>query len=191
MVKMKDMCCIVNYWNLPNPSHSPMCSTLPRRGGATIMRTDATAPKCSGTRPLTVRRAAIFAVFGSLALAWVMYGSYPPGNHLLPQSRDIAEIRVRVSPDLRRDLAASGLSFGAPVFLRIFKEESTLELWVQDGAEFRKFRDYEICNYSGHLGPKLREGDRQSPEGFYSVPKSALNPKSRPTGGTQSPTASC
>ena len=127
---------------------------------------------------MTVRRAAIFIIIGTLAVAWVLHVAFTRSSHLLPQSRDIAEIRARVSPDLRRDLAARDLSFGAPVFLRIFKEESTLELWVRDGPVYRKFRDYEICNYSGHLGPKLREGDRQSPEGFYSVPKSALNPNS-------------
>ncbi|MEK9705890.1 MAG: hypothetical protein VW233_07855 [Paracoccaceae bacterium] len=45
-----------------------------------------------------------------------------------------------------------------------------LEIWVKsDSNEFKLFKDYEICNFSSDLGAKLKEGDRQSPEGFYSV----------------------
>jgi murein L,D-transpeptidase YafK len=84
----------------------------------------------------------------------------------------------RVKPDLTRDLEALDLSFGAPVYLRVFKEERMLELWVKGDQRFVLFREYPICNYSGNLGPKLKEGDRQSPEGFYQVDRNALNPNS-------------
>ncbi|MFC2073517.1 hypothetical protein ACFLRS_01530, partial [Campylobacterota bacterium] len=60
---------------------------------------------------------------------------------------------------------------GDPVFIRIFKEESLLEVWIRSGAEYQHLKDYFICAYSGYLGPKLQEGDRQSPEGFYKVKK--------------------
>jgi murein L,D-transpeptidase YafK len=92
---------------------------------------------------------------------------------------DISTIRAYQKPQLTRDLQAQGLRYGAPVFLRIFKEEATLELWMQDGEQFRLFRSYPICNHSGDLGPKLKEGDRQSPEGIYTVSRQALNPNSR------------
>ena len=95
-----------------------------------------------------------------------------------PRARDIVEIRERVSPLLSHDLEAKGLAFGAPVFIRIFKEERALELWVKGDESFALFRSYDICNHSGGLGPKLKEGDRQSPEGFYRVGKGALNPNS-------------
>lgn len=95
-----------------------------------------------------------------------------------PASRDIAEIRNRVAPALTEQLAAQGLQFGAPVFIRIFKEEKTLEVWVLGQDRFELFKNYPICTYSGALGPKLKEGDRQSPEGFYFVTKSAMNPQS-------------
>lgn len=102
-----------------------------------------------------------------------------PVAEVLGLSGDIADIRARVTGPLTQDLAAQGLRFGAPVFLRIFKEEAELELWVQDGDDrFALFRSYPICNYSGDLGPKLREGDRQSPEGIYRVGQGALNPNS-------------
>jgi len=63
--------------------------------------------------------------------------------------------------------------------MRIFKQEKVLELWIRgrDGR-FVLFFSYPVCYFSGNLGPKLKVGDRQSPEGFYTVPASALNPYS-------------
>lgn len=69
---------------------------------------------------------------------------------------------------------------GRPVHIRIFKAEKRLEVWLQGGdGRFALFRGYDICKYSGGLGPKLREGDWQAPEGFYRVGKLQLNPNSR------------
>ena len=68
---------------------------------------------------------------------------------------------------------------GQPVFLRIFKEEGELEVWLRGAQSYALFETYPICAWSGALGPKLKEGDGQSPEGFYFVPASALNPASR------------
>ena len=76
-------------------------------------------------------------------------------------------------------LKAQGLALGAPVFLRIFKLELELEIWMERDGRYQKFAAYPICLWSGRLGPKLREGDRQSPEGFYAVTKEELNPNSR------------
>lgn len=92
---------------------------------------------------------------------------------------DISGVRAKQVPRLQDAFAAQDLTFGAPIYVRIFKEEAELELWVQtQNGPYALFRTYPICNFSGDLGPKLREGDRQSPEGFYSVAKSALNPNS-------------
>lgn len=80
------------------------------------------------------------------------------------------------------DLEHAGFVLGDPAHVRIFKRERQLELWLSgaaDNGRFRRFRDYDICNYSGELGPKLREGDRQAPEGFYRVALRQLNPNSR------------
>ena len=85
----------------------------------------------------------------------------------------------RVRPSLEPALRAKGLRWGAPVFIRIFKEEKELELWVDDGKVFKHFKTWPICKYSGKLGPKLKEGDQQAPEGFYFVPRSRMNPRSR------------
>ena len=74
----------------------------------------------------------------------------------------------------------AGFRLGAPAHIRIFKRESVLELWLEEAAgRFGLFRSYPICAWSGTLGPKLAEGDKQSPEGFYRVTLRQLNPNSR------------
>ena len=80
---------------------------------------------------------------------------------------------------LKEGLSDLSAKVGDPVFIRIFKEESLLEVWIRPEAEFLHLKDYAICAYSGALGPKLKEGDRQAPEGFYKVKKHQLNPKSK------------
>lgn len=66
-------------------------------------------------------------------------------------------------------LAEQGLKPGLPMLIRIFKEESELEIWMQRDEAFVLFATYPICHWSGTLGPKLSEGDKQTPEGFYTV----------------------
>ena len=97
----------------------------------------------------------------------------------VPSSRRSRNAVAKVAPSLIHSLNPAGLSYGAPVFLRIFKKEMELELWVQNRNAFKLFRTYDIVAMSGHLGPKLREGDRQAPEGFYFVTPSRMNPNSR------------
>lgn len=72
-----------------------------------------------------------------------------------------------------------GSSPGEGMVVRIFKEESVLEVWKRTASgTYRLFKTYEICAYSGDLGPKIKEGDRQSPEGFYTVTPGLMHPKS-------------
>ncbi len=98
----------------------------------------------------------------------------------LPGSARARAAATRVAPGLSRDLAAAGLRLGDPVFLRAFKEEGELEVWVRNRAsgKYDKFRTYRVAAQSGGLGPKMAEGDGQVPEGFYFVPRSAMKPDS-------------
>jgi len=88
----------------------------------------------------------------------------------LPGTPDLARIDAR--------LAAAGVGVGVPVYIRIFKLEHELEIWVEKDGRFVRFATYPICLWSGRLGPKLKEGDRQAPEGFYTVDAEQLNPNS-------------
>jgi len=76
-------------------------------------------------------------------------------------------------------LGQKKMELGAPIFIRIFKEESELEIWKQrrDGR-FYHLKTYPICTWSGGLGPKRKEGDKQAPEGFYTVNENQMNPNS-------------
>ena len=77
-------------------------------------------------------------------------------------------------------LAEKGMSEQSPILVRIFKAESELEVWkAKDDGRFYHFKTYPICDWSGKLGPKVNQGDRQAPEGFYIVSAPQMNPKSK------------
>ena len=97
----------------------------------------------------------------------------------VPSSERSRMACARVAPGLVYAMNKQGLAYGSPVFIRIFKEERELEIWVRAGQQYKLFRTYSIAAMSGGLGPKLREGDRQAPEGFYYVTPSRMNPNSR------------
>ncbi len=83
------------------------------------------------------------------------------------------------APVPRERLEDQGMTAGSAIMLRIFKEESELELWLLTGSAYKLYARYAICFWSGTLGPKLREGDRQAPEGLYSVGLQQLHPTGR------------
>ena len=98
-----------------------------------------------------------------------------------PAARTSAESKVRAGANrIAPALAEAGLVAGDPVFLRLFKEEAELEVWMRPAgaSRYQRLKVYPICSYSGTLGPKTREGDGQAPEGFYTVGKGQLNPHS-------------
>jgi murein L,D-transpeptidase YafK len=67
----------------------------------------------------------------------------------------------------------------SPMLVRLFKQEAELEVWKQDrSGQFALLKTYPICRWSGDLGPKVREGDRQAPEGFYDITPGQMNPQS-------------
>ncbi len=84
-----------------------------------------------------------------------------------------------VPAHLTKIMKTKGMSLGSPIMLRIFKEENVMEVWKKDHTKrFALLNSYEICKWSGKLGPKIKEGDRQAPEGFYHVTKGLMNPNS-------------
>ena len=84
-----------------------------------------------------------------------------------------------LSKDAMMLLGKKGMDVQAPIFVRIFKEESELEIWkLRDDGRYHHFKTYPICTWSGDLGPKLQAGDKQAPEGFYEIHKRQMNPNS-------------
>ena len=86
----------------------------------------------------------------------------------------------RPIPDkLLADIESKNMDKGSPMLVRLFKQEAELEVWKQDRAgKFALLKTYPICRWSGDLGPKVKEGDRQAPEGFYSISPAQMNPTS-------------
>lgn len=94
------------------------------------------------------------------------------------RAKDAAD---RVHQTLQNRLTKKGLTLGSPVFIRIFKQSRELEVWIEstETKQFELYQTYLIAAMSGKIGPKLAEGDRQAPEGFYAVSERLMNPRSR------------
>ncbi len=84
-----------------------------------------------------------------------------------------------LSSGVVQGLRNMGSAPGEAMVIRLFKEEKVLEVWKKTSSgTYKLFKNYEICAFSGDLGPKFKEGDRQSPEGFYTITPGLMHPKS-------------
>ncbi|GBU18007.1 MULTISPECIES: murein L,D-transpeptidase family protein [Methylobacterium] len=76
-------------------------------------------------------------------------------------------------------MQAKGLSQGDPILIRAYKKEAEMEVWKRGGnGQYALLKTFPICRWSGQLGPKKKEGDRQAPEGFYTITPGQMNPNS-------------
>jgi murein L,D-transpeptidase YafK len=90
-----------------------------------------------------------------------------------------AKANQPVPPKLVAAMVEKDMDLQSPILVRLFKQEAELEVWKQDrSGRFALLKTYPICRWSGDLGPKVREGDRQAPEGFYSISPGQMNPQS-------------
>jgi len=81
---------------------------------------------------------------------------------------------------LAGEMSKKSMTASSPVLVRIFKQESEIEVWKRDkSGRFAHLKTWPLCRWSGKLGPKKKIGDRQAPEGFYQVAASQLNPQSQ------------
>ena len=95
-------------------------------------------------------------------------------SHPLP-----AKATKELPPELLALLRQKKMPKYSPIVMRVFKEEAELEVWKQDTSGlFQLLKTYPICRWSGDLGPKLHEGDRQAAEGFYTITPELMNPNS-------------
>ena len=96
----------------------------------------------------------------------------------IPDSKRAADIRTSVWPRLRKALKDNGCKENQPIYIRILKSPGVLEVWVKSGKQYKLFKQYLICDFSGGFGTKTRNGDGKCPEGYYSITPSQLNPVS-------------
>ena len=119
-----------------------------------------------------------FVFLGILALA-VCCWSLPEAAAQMPTTPRAETLIAQAREKIEQELRQKGFAVGQPIFIRIFKLPGILEVWMNKGQGYDLFKTYQICNYSGFPGPKINEGDSQSPEGFYSVSAEKMNPKSQ------------
>jgi murein L,D-transpeptidase YafK len=115
-------------------------------------------------------------VSAALGAAVALPGCNTDGLGMLPMSDKAAQ---PLSDKMVKAIQAKNMEMESPILVRIYKEESELEVWKQDrDGRFALLKTYPICRWSGELGPKFKEGDRQTPEGFYNITPGQMNPNS-------------
>jgi murein L,D-transpeptidase YafK len=124
-----------------------------------------------------------FVLSAALAAALTPVRSRGEDANQLPEKptrEQLPEKATReLSPELLSLLQQKKMPKNSPIIMRIFKEEAELEVWKQDTTgHFQLLKVYPVCRWSGDLGPKLYEGDRQTPEGFYTITSKLMNPNS-------------
>src|ERR1700677_2834607 len=84
-----------------------------------------------------------------------------------------------ISQKTLTQMEALGTTASAPTLIRTYKKEAEFEVWkMKSDGQYALLKTYPMCRWSGQLGPKLREGDRQVPEGFYTITPGQMNPNS-------------
>lgn len=94
-------------------------------------------------------------------------------------SYKIASISNKLEDSLQRQFVAKNFKWPfRAMYLRSFKYDKQLEVWIQDTEKgpYKLFKTYKVCMLSGRMGPKRMEGDYQVPEGFYHI--NEFNPNS-------------
>ena len=115
----------------------------------------------------------ILRLFTILLAGWLVAACTPDEVGYGPKHQRPVSAKVRTK---MQDL---NMALDAPILVRIFKEESQLEVWKQTRrGRYALLETYDICKWSGKLGPKIKEGDRQAPEGFYTINPYQMNPNS-------------
>ena len=139
---------------------------------------------------LKLPRSGKWALAAALGCLLSVVAPVTPASAVSIELKDVASDRVERqraaaegnlplagTPDLSRlseRLAEKGLKLGSQVLLRVFKSESEFEVWVRKDEGYVLFATYPVCHWSGTLGPKMHEGDKQTPEGFYTVTKAQM-----------------
>ncbi len=123
-------------------------------------------------RPNSVR-----TLIASAALAAAVMLSGCKTEGVFPSS---SRANAPIPPVLLAEMDKKNMDKSSPLLVRIFKQEAELEVWKKDRTgRYALLKTYPICKWSGDLGPKIKEGDRQAPEGFYNITPGQMNPNSQ------------
>jgi murein L,D-transpeptidase YafK len=120
------------------------------------------------------------ALVRAICLSISLLGALAPYRALAEDGDQLpAKATKELPPQVLSLLLQRNMPKRSPILIRIFKEESELEVWKQDTTgRFELLKVHPICRWSGDLGPKISEGDRQAPEGFYTITPGLMNPNS-------------
>lgn len=114
---------------------------------------------------------------GGVLVTMLVLGSLSACQNSLESVGNVSQKPIPSS--LIHKMKARGMKTSSPILLRIFKSENVIEIWKEKtNGRYALLEKYEICKWSGKLGPKFKEGDRQAPEGFYDVNRHQMNPNS-------------
>ena len=121
------------------------------------------------------RRPLVRALLASAALAAALALAGCDTDSIAPAARSLQPLSAQMLTEIEN----KNMTREAPILVRLFKEELELEVWKQDkDGRYAMLKTYPICRWSGELGPKVKMGDRQAPEGFYTITPSLMNPNS-------------
>ena len=129
----------------------------------------------AGTVALNLTTASIRALMASAAFAAAVALSGCNTDGI-----NVSERATRpLSQEMLSLIESKHMPKDSPILVRLYKEEAELEVWKQDAdGRYALLKTYPICRWSGELGPKVKEGDRQAPEGFYTITPAQMNPNS-------------
>ncbi len=118
--------------------------------------------------------ARIGAFAASVLLAVFLAGCSEEPDHILASRSE-----QPLSPQMLALMQEKGTTPAAPMLIRTYKQEAEFEVWkMRSDGQYALLKTYPMCRWSGQLGPKRREGDRQVPEGFYWITPAQMNPNS-------------
>jgi murein L,D-transpeptidase YafK len=172
--------------NLPTRTHPdqlPACrhtGHLPARThmGHVPARLEAPLTRSDETTGKTLRFSQIPSVFAKACFFTLIVTGLGGCSSMVYAPKAAVRTGTVRSPTVKQ-METFNMDRAAPTLVRIYKEESTLEVWKQDrSGKFALLKSYPICKFSGNLGPKLMQGDHQAPEGFYDITPDQMNPNS-------------
>jgi murein L,D-transpeptidase YafK len=123
-----------------------------------------------------MKRTCVALLLGLFCCSMTPTADFYQSQLRFPRVRDALRTKGKLVDDLLQAQGINPTQFD--VFFRAFKKEQKLEVWAKNKAErtYKLLKTYDFCAFNGGLGPKRRTGDKQIPEGFYSI--DAFNPTS-------------